>query len=299
MTERAAKFDVLQVERRDILGEGPWWDVDDQRLWWVDIKGHLIRNATLDGTEGNTIETASDVGFAVPDSEGGVFAGLRDGLYRRTAAGVWTQTWKGDYDTSAHRINDGKTDRTGRIWFGTMQDTENAPLSGFYCYSASGVEWQFGEITTSNGLGWSPDELTFYYTDSPARLIWAFDFDPEAGSATNRRVFAEDPAGYVPDGLTVDADGAVWAAKWDGGKVVRYSPNGDIDFELTLPVRRPTSAMFVGPDLSTLAVTSANLDPADGELAGAVFLIATETSGIPEVRAQVSPEGRPEPNLIR
>jgi len=170
------------------------------------------------------------------------------------------------------------------------QSTGGSRLSGFYRYDQTGVKWQFGEVTTSNGLGWSPNGRIFYYTDSLARTIWTFDFDPDAGVLSNRQVFSCDPVGYVPDGLTVDVDGAVWAAKWDGNKVVRYRPDGTVDFELMFPVRRPTSTMFVGADLSTLAVTSANLDrTADGAaLAGAVFLIPTQTFGLPEARAVVA-----------
>jgi L-arabinonolactonase len=297
--QRIADFEILAVESRDVLGEGPWWDVEDQRLWWVDIKGRRIRNATLDGREGNVIQTTQDIGFAVPDDQGGLFGGLRDGLYRRSETGDWTKVWNADYDTTAHRINDGKTDRTGRLWFGTMHDAETAALSSFYRYDQTGVKRQSRDVTASHGRAGAPNGRIFYYTDSLARTIWTFDFDPDAGVLSNRQVFACDPVGYVPDGLTVDVDGAVWAAKWDGNKVVRYRPDGTVDFELMLPVRRPTSTMFVGADLSTLAVTSANLDrTADGALAGAVFLIPTQTFGLPEARAVVPSEGRPIPDPL-
>ncbi|PJJ63235.1 sugar lactone lactonase YvrE [Compostimonas suwonensis] len=294
---RDARFELLGVDDRDALGEGPWWDTIGERLWWVDIRGAVIRNATLDGVEAARLQAPSSVGFAVPDDTGGLFAGLRDGLYRHTAVAGWRQVWAGDYDSSDHRVNDGKSDRHGNLWFGTMHDPETEQSSAFYRTVDGRVERVFSGVTTSNGLGWAPDGGTFYYTDSLARKIWAFDCDPESGALSNRRVFAEDPRGYVPDGLTVDADGAVWAAKWDGGKIVRYRPDGTTDVELRLPVRRPTSAMFVGADLSTLAVTSANLTPDDGELAGAVFLIPTTTSGLPQTRARVAPEGGASPAI--
>jgi len=282
------RYELLEVTGRDVLGEGPWWDAAEQRLWWVDIKGRRVRNATLDGAEGTALDTGQDVGFAVPDDAGGLLAGLRDGLHRHTATAGWQRVWAGGWDTSDHRINDGKTDASGRLWFGTMHDPETAPTSALYRADDDGVPQQVLDgVVTSNGLGWSPDGRIFYYTDSLARTIWAFDHDPADGTLSRRRVLATDPAGYVPDGLTVDVDGAVWAAKWDGSMLVRYRPDGTVDAELVLPVRRPTSAMFAGPDLSTLVVTSAGLDPADGELAGAVFLIPTATSGLAQVRAHL------------
>jgi len=289
-TQRAADFELLPTATGDVLGEGPWWDVAVGRLLWVDIKGHRIREATLDGVEQPAITTPSDVGFAVRDERGHVVAGLRDGLYR-WAAGEWQRFWTGEHDTSSHRINDGKTDRAGRLWFGTMHDQETEAGSALYRWADGVAERQVDGVITSNGLGWSPDDRTFYYTDSIARCIWAFDVDPADGALSNRRVLAEDPAGYVPDGLTVDVDGCVWGAKWDGGKVVRYRPDGTVDLELTLPVRRPTSVAFVGPELRTLAVTSAALDAGpDQPLAGHVFLVPTSTQGRAEARAVLGPD---------
>lgn len=284
-------LELLGVTGRDALGEGPWWDVESGRLWWIDIVGQTIRNSNLDGSEGTALDTPSSVGFAVPDDRGGLVAGLRDGLYRHTDDEGWSAVWSADFSTVDHRINDGKTDRNGELWFGTMHDPETEATSAFYRGRHGDAEKVLTRITTSNGLGWSPDGRTFYYTDSMARTIWSFDVDPETGAISNRRDFAHDSGREVPDGLTVDSDGCVWAAKWNGGRVVRYRPDGRIDLELTLPVRKPTSVMFVGSDLSTLAITSASLEPDDGELAGAVFLLPTRTSGLPEKRARITSRG--------
>jgi sugar lactone lactonase YvrE len=285
-SRRDADVELLGTAGRDVLGEGPWWDARHQRLLWVDIKRRLVRQATLDGVEEAPLPTPSDVGFAVRDDQDGLVAGLRDGLHRH-ADGRWSPLWTETPDTSSHRVNDGKTDRAGRLWFGTMHDAETEATSALYRFADGRCEQQLDAVTTSNGLGWSPDDRSFYYTDSMARRIWVFDFDPASGRLSNRRVFAEDPAGYVPDGLTVDVDGAVWAAKWDGAKVVRYRPDGSVDLELTFPVRRPTSVAFVGADLSTLAVTSADAGLGPQEpLAGRVFLVPTSTQGRPETPAR-------------
>ncbi len=158
----APDVEVLGVDRRDELGEGPWWDVESGRLWWVDIVGRLIRNATLDGEEGLQLGTPDNVGFAVPDTVGGLLAGLRTGLYRHEQATGWSQLWPADYPTRDHRINDGKTDRQGRLWFGTMHDLETAPTGSLYRVDGTRATRVLEGIITSNGLGWAPDGRTFY-----------------------------------------------------------------------------------------------------------------------------------------
>ncbi|MDQ7991812.1 MAG: SMP-30/gluconolactonase/LRE family protein [Propionicimonas sp.] len=280
-------WELLDVPGRDRLGEGPWWDPAAARLWWIDILGRRIRSAGLAGGDPAAIDTGSDIGFAVPDDEGGIIAGLREGLFRRRHGGDWTPLWPADYDSSGHRINDGKTDRRGRIWFGTMHDGETSPSAHLYRVDADGCRPVLDGVSTSNGLGWSPDDRTFYYTDSPTHRIWAFDYDLDDGTLANRRLFAQDPAGCFPDGLTVDAEGCVWGAKWDGSRVVRYRPDGRVDATVELPVRKPTSVAFCGPDLSVLAVTSAAMAPGDGDLAGSVFLLQTSTHGVPQQPARV------------
>jgi L-arabinonolactonase len=282
-----ATFEVLGVEGRDALGEGPWWDVARQRLWWVDIRGRRIRNATLDGVEREPIVTPSEVGFAIPDAAGGVVAGLADGLVRFEPGRVERSLWSAPHDSTAIRINDGKTDRRGRVWFGTMHRAETAPVGSLFRRAGGSTTNLLDGITTSNGLGWSPDSSIFYYTDSMARTIWAFDYDPDSGDISNRRVFTTDQ-GYYPDGLTVDSSGAVWAAKWNGGRIVRYRPDGTVDHTIELPVRKPTSLSFSGPQLDVLAVTSANIEEGDGELAGSVFLLDVGATGIAEVPADIA-----------
>jgi sugar lactone lactonase YvrE len=140
----------------------------------------------------------------------------------------------------------------------------------------------------SNGLGWSPDDRTMYFTDSMVRTIWAYEFDLPTGALGARRVFAKlaDNDG-VPDGLTVDSEGFVWSAIWDGWRVIRYAPDGSIDREVSMPVQRPSSCMFGGPDLKTLYITSACVELgwsalAKGPLAGALFALECDVAGLPE-----------------
>ncbi len=281
-------FDVLAVSSRDRLGEGPWWDAARAELLWVDILGRRVRRATLDGAESKPLDTPSEVGFAVRDSDGRVLAGLSDGLaVSDPEVAAWNPIWAGTHDAATVRINDGKTDRHGRVWFGTMHRTEAEPAASLFSFGGGTATSRLTGITTSNGLGWSPDGSLFYYTDSAARTIWVFDCDP-SGEISNRRVFVTDPEDQAPDGLTVDATGCVWGAKWNGGRVVRYSPEGRVDRVLELPVAKPTSVAFAGPGLDTLVVTSARMDDGDGELAGAVLLVDAGVSGLPEQPASVA-----------
>jgi L-arabinonolactonase len=281
---RVPTFELLKVQGRDQLGEGPWWSAADEFLYWVDITGQLIRRARLDGSAESAIPTPSHVGFAVPDDAGRIIVGLRSGLHRLDpATGTYELLADPDYAQQDHRINDGKTDRSGRLWFGTMHDQETEASSDLYRYDRGNLTPVSSGIITSNGLGWSPDNSVFYHTDSITRTISAYDFDAKSGSISSPRVFAQDGPAYVPDGLTVDTEGFLWSAKWDGGIVVRYAPDGSVADVLELPVSRPTSCMFVGPGYRTLAVTSAL--PAQGQhepLAGSVFLIDAGVAGLPE-----------------
>ena len=162
-------FELLAVEGRDELGEGPWWDAAAGLLWWVDIPSRRIRRATLDGIESPALATPSDVGFAVPDSAGGVIAGLATGLARQSqGSDTWAPLWSADHDPALLRLNDGKTDRRGGLWFGSMHRDETEAVGALFRLTEGGVVIVLDGITTSNGLGWSPDERTFYYTDSIA-----------------------------------------------------------------------------------------------------------------------------------
>jgi len=289
-TTQKAAFELLDVDDRDGLGEGPWWSVADQRLYWVDITGCRVRASDLDGKDVRQWATPSEVGFVVPDETGQLIVGLTGGLSRLDpATGTVVPGVQVD-DRPDHRLNDGKTDRLGRIWFGSMHRPETEPVSRFYRVDAAAVATIFDNVITSNGLGWSPDNTTMYYTDSKTWQIKAFDFDAASGTMSNPRVFATDPQGeFVPDGLTVDAEGCVWGAKWQGSRVIRYAPDGRIIADLRFPVARMTSCMFAGSALDALVVTSARGEADDEPLAGRVFLVDPGVKGIAEtpVPAQV------------
>lgn len=276
----------------DLLGEGPWWSVAEQVLWRVDILRNRIHRTEPTTGEGREWIFDEPIGFVVPDEQGRVVAGIGSALRLvDLSTGEQRSIAVAEPGRTDLRFNDGKADRNGRIWAGTMPN-EDAPPGEFYRLDpAAGLVPVVGGIVCSNGLGWSPDGTTMYYTDSGPRTIWAFDFDVETGSATNRRVFATDE-GCAPDGLTVDASGGVWSAKWGGSKVVRYEPDGTVSETVESPASQPTSCMFGGPDLDILYVTTAQVGLDAAELsatpAGSVLAVQPGVSGLPETPAVVN-----------
>lgn len=239
------------------LGEGPLWNVEEQALYWVDIQGncfHRFRPAS-------GAHEVFDVGLLVSAlafrAAGGLLMATGQGL------AFWepeTRALRFVADPEAGkpeaRFNDGAVDRQGRFWVGTLSQD---PTSSLYRLDADlSLHCMETGTTVSNGIGWSPDDKTMYFTDSRPRLIYAYDFDAATGEIENRRTFVHVPEGEgVPDGLTVDREGFVWSARWGGWKVVRYDPIGQVEREVRLPAQYPTSCTFGGPRLDELYITSA------------------------------------------
>lgn len=275
-----------------ILGESPLWSPAEAALYWVDIDNPTIHR--LDPASGARerwhIETEiGSIGLAGP---GRMVAGLRTGAHY-----VDLETGKiepicdpeGEGRFNRNRMNDGKIDRAGRFWVGTMNDPGHQPLGTLYRIDRDGgAAPVLGGIRVPNALCWSPDSRVMYFTDSYSHQIWAFDFDLETGAMENKRVFAAiaEDAG-VPDGATVDADGFVWCAHMFGSRVSRYAPDGSLDRTIALPVPQVTSCAFGGADLETLYITTASLRMdraalAEQPLAGALFAVDPGVRGLPE-----------------
>lgn len=274
--------------RLEQVGESPQWWARRGLLLTVDILGQAVRARTLDGDEVFALRTPAPVGFVVPASDGSLVVALPDGLYRLdpVGGGLDRLTWE-DPDGGRVRINDGKVDSAGRIWAGTMDNGEKEPIGRLFSFDGTVVETRATGSVVSNGIAWSPDDRILYYADSGRGVITAYDVDPASGALENERRFVTDEEGRS-DGLTVDADGDVWSAKWEGGLVVRYGPDGAEVERIELPVRRITSCAFVGEGLRTLAVTSAISPDRDEPEAGGVFLLDVGARGRsePEFRIQ-------------
>src|SRR5487761_1416328 len=275
----SSDFQVM-IQAPMLVGEGPSWDADSGMLYCVDIPPGTVYRCEMNSGALTTWTHNVTVGAVCPATDGSLILATRHGFESLDpATGAITHWLNPEQDLPLNRMNDGKVDRRGRFWAGTMDDRETGVASGsLYCLDAQRrCTRHVPDVQVSNGLDWSPDDTVMYYSDSLARVIWAFDFDLDAGELSNQRVFANVPEDTgLPDGLSVDAEGFVWSAHWKGGRITRYAPDGRIDFVLSTPVPCPSSCCFGGPQLDQLIVTSARIALSAAELeafplSGSVF----------------------------
>jgi sugar lactone lactonase YvrE len=281
MTEQLNVDTVVFSDINCDLGESALWDDARSRFYWVDITGRKVFARDWSGGATRTLTMPDLVGSVALRASGGLVAALRHSIaFCDVDHGTVDIVRTVEVDMAGNRFNDGAVDPGGRFWFGSMDMAETDPTGAFYCFHTdTTVTRAFGGTICSNGPAWSPDGRTVYHVDSARRLIRAYDFDPDTATIGAGRVFVSDEGHeWYPDGVTVDADGYIWNCKWDGGRIVRYAPDATVDRVLLLPVPRPTRCAFVGPDLDTLAVTSARigLDAdalANAPLSGQVLLV--------------------------
>lgn len=213
---------------------------------------------------------------------------LEDGIYRLNLHnGEKEFICNPAKDREDNIYNDGKCDRNGRFWVGTMNIYEKAGCGGLYCFRADcGYEEKLGRVTISNGLAWSGDSRTMYYIDSPTYRIAAFDYDIETETISNKRtVIAFTKEQGMPDGMTIDTDGNLWVAMWGGGSILCCNPyTGEIIDRINIPVSNVTSCTFGGRDMNTLYITTARAELSEKEkkeqpLAGGIFAVDTKVRG--------------------
>jgi len=252
---------IAIVPSANELGEGPLWNDREGKLWWTDI--HARRLHRLDPASGavETIETPERLcSYAfLPEKGVRILAAFETGLAYfdiETKAVEWLA--RPETLGGGRRFNDGRTDAQGRFWVGTLvENKEKAGAASASLFRFDGkLAEQAGGISISNSLCTSPDGKTLYFTDTPTRVIHAYDLDPDSGEISGRRVFAEVAEGY-PDGAVVDAEGCLWSARWGAGEVVRHAPDGKVMSRLKVPASQSSCVAFGGPDLKTLFVTSA------------------------------------------
>ena len=288
----------------DQLGESPFWHPQEQRLYWVDIPGKRVARVAVDGLQAQgAVEywpLDEEPGCIAPVQGGGLVLALRSGIYRARAWGGPLQLLAAaPYDTRKQRFNDGKCDPQGRFWAGSLYEPKDQALGVLYMLDAQGLHERMDGVTTANGLAWSPDGRTAYWADTAAHQIRAFDFDAARGQLSNSRVFYQatpKPAGWAwgsatpyggrPDGAAVDAEGCYWSAQYEGQRLLRLSPAGEVLAEVPVPAMCPTMPCFGGPDLRTLLVTTARHGRSAAELAqypdaGCVFALRVDVPGLP------------------
>ena len=278
-------------ETRAILGEGPVWHRG--RLIWVDIEGCTVMIHDPATSEDLKIPLPERVGCAWPCANSNrLIVGMQSGIaFLDPDGGNLTHIVDPEPNLPHTRFNDGKTDPLGRFWAGTMDMNENEPAGSLYMLDGEqSLTNQWPGVTVSNGLAWDPDGKTLYYIDSPTREVAAFDYDEASGALANRRVAVPIPAGEgFPDGMTIDAEGMLWIALWQGWGVVRYNPRtGERLEKIELPVEKVTSCCFGGTGLDELYITTArihlNEEAATAQPhAGGLFRVKPGATGLPTV----------------
>lgn len=278
------------LDARARLGECPVWSIDEQALYWVDINAPSLNRFDPQSGANLAWPMPSAIGSFAMRAQGGFVAALRDGIWLVDRAGrLGDRMAEAPYDPSHHRFNDGRADRAGRFWVGTMNERRDAASGALYCLDAYfALSRVLDGITISNGLAWSPDQRTLYHADTPVRTINAYAFDAATGAVSGRREFAHfDVETERPDGAAVDSEGCYWTAFYRGGKVVRLSARGERLAEFPLPAMCPTMCAFGGPDLRTLYVTTARQMREADELArlpqsGGIFAMRVDVPGLAE-----------------
>ena len=291
----------------DGLGESPFWHPHEQRLYWVDIPGCRLRRMSVSAnlSQAQVVEDwplQEEPGCFAPAKTGGWVMALRSGVYRANNwGGPLSLLAAAPYDTHKLRFNDGKCDPAGNFWAGTMYEPRDQAAGVLYALQADRrLVAKADQATVANGLAWSPDAKTLYWSDTGAHCIRAWDFDLATQQMTHERVFAKFPSkpkdwtygsdvafGYAgrPDGAAVDAEGFYYAAMYEGRRLVKFAPNGQCVAFIETPVQCPTMPCFGGEDLRTLFITTSAHGRSAAELqalpdSGCVFAMRVETPGL-------------------
>jgi sugar lactone lactonase YvrE len=288
---------IRAVSSPCLLGESPFWHPLEACLYWCDIPGKRLHRLDPATGESRHWDFDCEPASCAPMLDGTLLLAMRDGLWRFDPQRSERQRLAAPpYDMARERFNDGKCDPAGRFWVGTIWEPRDGPKAALYRFDHGELDRMADGVTVSNGLAWSPDGRVQYWSDTKAHTIYRMDADPVDGSLSGRQVFASFPVkqagqdlatyGGRPDGATVDQDGCYWSSMFEGGRLLRIAPSGEVLAEVLLPVKCPTMMCFGGPDLRTLYVTTAreNRSPAElleTPLAGCVLAFEVETPGLP------------------
>lgn len=276
---------------RCVHAEGPVWSDESQILYWTDIESRTLMS--LDPRTGSVASQAMSqkVCSLTFRERGGLLIAFEKGL---SFYDLDTRSEQRIVDVElglpTTRLNDGRCDRQGRFIVGGFDSSEKGLSAAYRLDVDLSLHRLFGGLSSANSTCFSLDGRIMYYADSPQAVIWAFDYDLQTGNPGNRRVFCDfrDQSG-VPDGSVIDADGCLWNAQWNGGRVVRYRPNGSIDRIIEVPCRNPTSLAFGGTALDTLFITTSRLTLTEEEarlqpFAGSLLAVRPGVKGLPEMQ---------------
>lgn len=276
--------------QRDILGESPLWDERAACLWWVDIRQPALRRLDADTGEVRTWPMPALVGCIALVDDGRLLVALPQQIAMFDPASGSLEPFVEPPPMPAdHRFNDGRCDRQGRFWVGSMNNITRAPEGVLYCLEGRALRPVRAGVCIPNSLAFSPDGRTMYFADSLRYEVYGYDYDGATGTPGAERVLATTQSPGFPDGSTVDAEGFLWNAEFHAGRLVRYAPDGRIDRLVALPIPRPTCCAFGGPELGVLYVTTASQHMSAEELqaqplAGALLALDVGVRGVPETR---------------
>ena len=271
------------------IGENPLWHPIEKRLYWCDIpNGRLFRYDPINNTHEQCYQGRTIGGFTI-QADGALLLFMDKGTIALWREDRPIQVISQLVNEQSSRFNDVIADPRGRVFCGTMSSKQSK--GSLYRLDVDGsIHRILQDIGCSNGMAFTLDRRGFYYTDSFAREIYLFDYNAEDGSIGNRRIFSRfDEADGLPDGASLDADGRLWSAMWDGSCIVRFLPDGVIDKKIELPTRKTSSLTFGGDDYTNIYITTAGGDTkeADGPLSGALFRLSVERPGLPEFFSRI------------
>jgi sugar lactone lactonase YvrE len=281
ITSVSNKLEVV-VDHRCLLGEGPVWDGERNVICWLDVLSGQVHEYSEIERKHSVLDVGQMVGCIAITSDGNFIAGLKNGLgFIDRASGLVTMIGNPEEQLPNNRFNDGKCDPAGRLWAGTMSIFEEGHAGNLYMIDKSeSIKRKLDKVTISNGIAWSKDKETLYYIDTPTYQVVAFDYDIQTGDIKNKRVAIDiSKEDGAPDGMTLDEEGMVWIAHWDGWQLTRWDPrSGNKLSRIPLPVAKVTSCTFGGENLIDLYITSAKVDINEEELkrqplAGSLFVI--------------------------
>ena len=274
------------------IAEGPLWDERRQELVWTDIPGECVHVTDISDGKDREVEMGTLVGCIVGRTHEGYAMGTTNEFWVTGDDLAHPVAKYSIVNDSLLRTNDGKVDAAGRFWAGTAGVDGRWGTGALYRFDPDhSVNLVLPGVTCANGIGWSLDNRTMYYVDTPTYRVDAFDFDLASGTLSNRRIFTslDIEQGGRPDGLCVDNEDCLWVAVWLGWEVRRYAPDGRLLTRVKLPTAKASSCAFAGSDLDVLIITSASEGLTKGQKAaqphaGAIFACSPGVQGLPAAR---------------
>ena len=278
----SAEF-TLALDAQCALGESPVWWAEAGLLVFIDITGRQLHRFDPISKRHEVDAIEEDIGCVAPAKGGGYVAGLRSGIWLLDAKGAKVRPLAANPEnTATHRFNDGRVDPRGRYFAGTLDESKAAGDASQYRYDRRGLTKVTDGIMTSNGQAFSPDGRTLYFSDTPRFVIYRFDYDPDSGEATNRRVFARiEPTATDrgrPDGAAVDMEGCYWSSLYEGSRIRRYDPDGKVMADYPVPALNTTMPAFGGADRKTIFVTTAR--DKKGGPGGGLYAMPVDVAGL-------------------